>query len=293
MNYTDLCKAVEEGPDTVLQDALRRIPSSVKPEVIQYCQDRSERHWMDNINTPLLIAVFGEEAWSGLISVSADELWTGGRDQEPERPGRNLGNPKPDFAWGIGLATDKVTKGLAAWDPLSWIALDAMRANQASSFCFSPASGHRSDVVFPGLIYEAKKGTGDFDIAEAQALLGAARALALLERLRHVSGVSSEDPVVAVLTSVGPVWRCYFVQSKTDETGAGSLVAYRRSARQDFNVETAPGTVRLLAFLLRLKGWLIKDHQGWIRKHTSAAWAAYLHRAGQAVSSQGLATTED
>lgn len=168
-----------------------------------------------------------------------------------------------------------------------------MRANQGSSFCCSPTSGHRSDVIFPRVIYEATKVTGDFDIAQAQALLGAARALDLLYLPRHVSGVTSEDPVVAVLTSVGPVWRCYFVQSKTDRTGAGSLVAYRRSARQDFNVETAPGTVRLLAFLLRLKGWLMKDHQGWIRKHTSAAWAAYLHRGGQAVSSQGLATTED
>jgi hypothetical protein len=69
---------------------------------------------MDNINTPLLVTVFGEETWAGLITVSADELWTGGRDQEPERPGRNLSNPKLDFAWGIGLATDKVTEEMAA-----------------------------------------------------------------------------------------------------------------------------------------------------------------------------------
>lgn len=115
--------------------------------------------------------------------------------------------PKPDTAIGLAFRRGHMDGSLFCAPALQKIS-DAFPA-----FVPSPDGRDGLRTLLPGFIYEAKPDKGRRHEVKAQIALGAARALALLQSLRKLSGVESQDPVMVCMTSEAHEWNLYLARS--------------------------------------------------------------------------------
>lgn len=281
------------------QEALERA-ARLRDQDVSRCSMQHERRWMMKVNEPVL-QLFEDGVSEGLLSVNSDYEWANGRDLMHDRRDE-LNNPKPDMAYGLAAAVKDKSPNRADWDPLSISVLEELACDPAIRLIYSPSE--REDIIFPALIYEAKSDSNPILWAENQAAVGAARALAILEDLRRVSGLGEESarPTVVCLASAGPLWRVFIAMSE-GARGLESSEIVSHEARQLFcKAETFltpvcalsvsfqhiypvhPGFLisdemqrfRLQVILVNLRRWLLGTYKDFVTQQLKAIWQQHL-----------------
>ncbi|PWN21311.1 hypothetical protein BCV69DRAFT_276809 [Microstroma glucosiphilum] len=170
-----------------------------------------ESFWMEHLNSRLLSAAFETSFESGEILSVANSVWTKGRELQDARLAAVPGftDPKPDTAFGIGFENRSV-----AGKP--FCASTLARLQEAFPyFVLSPDGRETLRALMPGFIYEAKPDLERPDVVKAQIALGAARVLAVLQRLKQLSRTVSPPPVVVCATSTAHHWDLYLATVST------------------------------------------------------------------------------
>lgn len=143
-------------------------------------------------------------------------------------PAFPLPKSAPTEALGMGLSEETWPGDDRMPDPMSGLAVRELE----HSLGLVSGLDRYSLAAFPALIY-----VGETDLAtnartEQRAAVSAARALALSEDLRRLSGVPSPDPIVAVVVSTGTSWRFFLAKSRYSVSDGWGTVSSDRDRRE-------------------------------------------------------------
>ncbi|PWN21310.1 hypothetical protein BCV69DRAFT_282048 [Microstroma glucosiphilum] len=227
--------------------------ASPRPELIQDAAGLPEGYWMSKINFPTLMKAFDEAFETGTITVMQGILWAKGRQLQDARltTPRRYANPRPDAVVGLDFVRgDAVVAG----DPLCTTVLDRLRAGFPD---FEPSpDGY---ALLPGFIFEAEPEDGRAEVLKAQVAFSAARALALLQHIRQLSGVESEAPMIPLATSAAHMWNFYLAVLSPTVDGEMDTTLYQIGPVLD--ITSFCDKVRLQLVLYRINHWLIQTHR--------------------------------
>lgn len=191
-----------------------------RPEQIQDATGTTKGYWMRKILFPILSKAFDEAFEAETITILEGTVWGKGRQLQDARltayPG--YANPRPDAVVGQDFARgDAVVAG----DPLCNTELNKLRAAFPG---FEPSpDGY---VLFPGFVFEGDPEEGSAVVLKARIALAAARALALLQHIRYLSGVASPPPSLPLAISAGHKWTFYLATVSEAQGEGMDTVSY-------------------------------------------------------------------